>query len=92
MYPGPRLKLQSRGETITCNYDGVNKNETIIGEDAFIGSDTMLVAPVRMERAATGADSLVTKDLPPDTLVVGVPARATRKSGHRRNSRQVAEG
>ena len=78
---------------ITCNYDGVNKNETIIGEDAFIGSDTMLVAPVRIgARAATGAGSLVTKDVPPDTLVVGVPARVTRKSGHRRNSRSVAEG
>lgn len=66
--------------TITCNYDGVRKNPTEIGEDVFIGSDTMLVAPLKIgDRAITGAGAVVTKDVPPDTLVVGMPARAIRK-------------
>jgi bifunctional UDP-N-acetylglucosamine pyrophosphorylase / glucosamine-1-phosphate N-acetyltransferase len=68
--------------TITCNYDGKNKNPTEIGAHAFIGSDTMLVAPVKIgEGARTGAGSVVTKDVPPDTLAVGVPARKIRKIG-----------
>lgn len=66
--------------TITCNYDGERKNPTEIGEGAFIGSDTMLVAPVVIgEGARTGAGSVVTKDVPPDTLAVGMPARSIRK-------------
>ena len=66
--------------TITCNYDGERKNPTEIGEDVFIGSDTMLVAPVKIGAGAkTGAGAVVTKDVPADTLVVGVPARAIRK-------------
>jgi bifunctional UDP-N-acetylglucosamine pyrophosphorylase/glucosamine-1-phosphate N-acetyltransferase len=66
--------------TITCNYDGEKKHPTWIGENVFIGSDTMLVAPVRLgDRSRTGAGSVVTKDVPEDTLVVGVPARAIRK-------------
>ena len=66
--------------TITCNYDGKNKHPTIIEEGVFIGSDTMLVAPVKIgEGARTGAGSIVTKDIPPYTLAVGVPARAIRK-------------
>ena len=66
--------------TITCNYDGVHKNPTEIGENAFIGSDTMLVAPVKIgARARTGAGAVVTKDVEADTLVVGVPARPIRK-------------
>ena len=61
--------------TITCNYDGVRKNETIIEDNVKIGSDTMLVAPVRVgARSVTGAGSVVTKDIPPDSLVAGVPA------------------
>jgi len=67
--------------TITCNYDGEKKHSTEIGEKVFIGSDTMLVAPLKVgKRARTGAGSVVTKDVPPDTLVVGMPARAVRKS------------
>ena len=66
--------------TITCNYDGKNKNSTKIGEDVFIGSDTMLVAPLKIgDRAHTGAGSVITKDVKEDTLVVGMPARAIRK-------------
>ena len=66
--------------TITCNFDGVNKNPTEIGEGAFIGSDTMLVAPVKIgAHARTGAGAVVTKDVEPNTLVVGVPARPIRK-------------
>ena len=61
--------------TITCNYDGVRKHETIIEDNVKIGSDTMLVAPVRVgARSVTGAGSVVTKDVPPDSLVAGVPA------------------
>jgi bifunctional UDP-N-acetylglucosamine pyrophosphorylase / glucosamine-1-phosphate N-acetyltransferase len=66
--------------TITCNYDGVRKHPTEIGEDAFIGSDTMLVAPLKLgDGARTGAGAVVTKNVPEDTLVVGMPARAIRK-------------
>lgn len=66
--------------TITCNYDGEHKNPTEIGEGAFIGSDTMLVAPVKIGAGAkTGAGAVVTKDIPPNTLAVGVPARVIRE-------------
>ena len=62
--------------TITCNYDGKNKHETHIGDNVKIGSDTMLVAPVKVgDNASTGAGSVVTKNVEPDTLVVGVPAK-----------------
>ena len=67
---------------VTCNFDGVNKNETIIGDDVFIGCDTMLVAPIEVgDGATTGAGSVVTKDVPPNTLVVGMPARKSPASG-----------
>ncbi|MCA1553737.1 MAG: bifunctional UDP-N-acetylglucosamine diphosphorylase/glucosamine-1-phosphate N-acetyltransferase GlmU, partial [Chloroflexi bacterium] len=66
--------------TITCNYDGVQKNHTHIENNAFIGSDTMLVAPLRVgEGARTGAGAVVTNDVPADSLAVGVPARVIRK-------------
>ena len=66
--------------TITCNFDGEKKHPTEIGEDAFIGSDTMLVAPLKLgDGARTGAGAVVTKNVPDDTLVVGMPARAIRK-------------
>lgn len=66
--------------TITCNYDGRQKHETVIEENVKIGSDTMLVAPVRVgSGAVTGAGSVVTKDVPPDTLVAGVPAEVKKK-------------
>jgi bifunctional UDP-N-acetylglucosamine pyrophosphorylase/glucosamine-1-phosphate N-acetyltransferase len=67
--------------TITCNYDGVRKNRTIVGDGAFIGSDTMLVAPVTIgEDAITGAGSVVRHDVPPGAVVAGVPARFLRSS------------
>ncbi len=60
--------------TITCNYDGVNKHRTVIEDDAFIGSDTQLVAPVTVGRGATlGAGTTLTKDAPADTLTVSRP-------------------
>lgn len=66
--------------TITCNYDGTHKFHTEIGEGAFIGSDTMLVAPVKVgEGAKTGAGAVVTTDIPPHTLAVGVPARVIKE-------------
>jgi bifunctional UDP-N-acetylglucosamine pyrophosphorylase/glucosamine-1-phosphate N-acetyltransferase len=62
--------------TITANYDGVHKNPTTIGEGAFIGVDTMLIAPVEVgDGAKTGAGAVVTHDVPAGALVVGVPAR-----------------
>ncbi len=66
--------------TITCNYDGEKKHATEIGEDVFIGSDTMLVAPLKIGNGArTGAGAIVTKNVAEDTLVVGMPARAIKK-------------
>ncbi len=62
--------------TITCNYDGQRKHRTIIGEEVFIGSDTMLVAPVEIgDGAKTGAGSVVTRDVPSGSVAYGVPAK-----------------
>lgn len=66
--------------TVTCNYDGTHKHQTIVEDDVKIGSDTMLVAPVTVgARSMTGAGSVVTKDVPPDSLVAGVPAEVKKK-------------
>lgn len=70
--------------TITANYDGKRKNKTFIDDDAFIGSGTTIVAPVRIGRAAiTGAGSVVVKgkNVEAGSVVVGVPARPLRKRG-----------
>jgi bifunctional UDP-N-acetylglucosamine pyrophosphorylase/glucosamine-1-phosphate N-acetyltransferase len=62
--------------TITANYDGVHKARTTIGDGAFIGVDTMIVAPRDIGAGAkTGAGAVVTRDVPPGKLAVGVPAR-----------------
>ncbi len=67
--------------TITCNYDGVRKHKTIIGKDAFIGSDSTLVAPVSVgDGAYVGAGSCITKDVPADSLAVS-RARQIVKEG-----------
>ncbi|MEI2808094.1 bifunctional UDP-N-acetylglucosamine diphosphorylase/glucosamine-1-phosphate N-acetyltransferase GlmU [Albidovulum sp.] len=67
--------------TITCNYDGVMKHRTEIGERAFIGSDTMLVAPVKVgARALTGSGSVITEDVPDDAVAIG-RARQVVKPG-----------
>ena len=64
---------------ITCNYDGKDKHRTVVEDDAFIGCDTMLVAPVTVgEGSITGAGAVVTKDIPPARLAVGVPATIRR--------------
>ncbi len=62
--------------SITANYDGVHKHRTTIGERVFLGVDTMLRAPVTLgDGAKTGAGAVVTRDVPPGMLAVGVPAR-----------------
>jgi bifunctional UDP-N-acetylglucosamine pyrophosphorylase/glucosamine-1-phosphate N-acetyltransferase len=67
--------------TITCNYDGSAKHRTTIGKRAFIGSDTMLVAPIVVgDDVRTGAGSVVTKDVPSGATAVGAPARILRKT------------
>ncbi|MGH3650919.1 MAG: bifunctional UDP-N-acetylglucosamine diphosphorylase/glucosamine-1-phosphate N-acetyltransferase GlmU [Acidimicrobiia bacterium] len=78
---------------ITVNYDGVKKSRTEIGEDAFIGSDTMLVAPVKIgDRASTGAGSVITKDVSDDALAI---ERSDQKEipgyAQRREARKAAE-
>lgn len=66
--------------TVTCNFDGVRKHPTIIEDDVKIGSDTMLIAPLNVgARSVTGAGSVVTRDVPPDTLVAGVPATVKKR-------------
>lgn len=68
--------------TITCNYDGVNKSKTTIGADAFIGSNTSLVAPVTIgDGAYVGSGSVITKDVEPDALALG-RARQENKAGY----------
>lgn len=69
---------------ITCNYDGVKKSKTVLGERVFLGSDTLLVAPVALgDDAQTGAGSVVTHDIPANTLALGVPARVIRERGRK---------
>jgi bifunctional UDP-N-acetylglucosamine pyrophosphorylase/glucosamine-1-phosphate N-acetyltransferase len=71
--------------TITCNFDGERKHPTVIEDDVFIGSDSMLVAPLHIGRGAkTGAGSVVTHDVPDGALVYGVPARSRKPVGQNR--------
>jgi bifunctional UDP-N-acetylglucosamine pyrophosphorylase/glucosamine-1-phosphate N-acetyltransferase len=79
--------------TITCNYDGVNKHTTTIEDGAFIGSDSTLVAPVRIgKRAYVAAGSSITDDVPEDSLALG-RAHQTVKEGwaRRRREKQAAK-
>jgi bifunctional UDP-N-acetylglucosamine pyrophosphorylase/glucosamine-1-phosphate N-acetyltransferase len=67
---------------ITCNFDGESKHRTVIGADVFIGSDSLLIAPLSVgDGARTGAGSVVNKDVPAGASVVGSPARAIRAKG-----------
>ena len=69
--------------SITCNYDGQEKHRTLIGDDVFIGCDTMMVAPVTIgDRSYTGTGSVINKNVPPDSGAIGAPARIrTKKPG-----------
>lgn len=68
--------------TITCNYDGENKHRTVIGNNTFIGSNTMLVAPVQIgDNSVTGAGSVVTKNIPTNSRAIGAPARIFQGGG-----------
>lgn len=84
--------------SITCNYDGYDKHPTVIGEEAFIGSDTMLVAPVTVgDRAVTGAGSVITSDVAPGALAVerslqrDVPGYAEKRAARQR-AKDAEEG
>ena len=77
--------------TITCNYDGANKHRTVIEDDAFIGSDTQLVAPVRVGKGATiGAGSTITKDTPDGELVLSRSKQITI-NGWKRPAKQMKD-
>ncbi len=77
--------------TITCNYDGVNKHQTVIGDDVFVGSDVSIVAPVTIGRGAViGAGSVVTQDVPADALALG-RARQVVKPGWVKGWREKAK-
>jgi bifunctional UDP-N-acetylglucosamine pyrophosphorylase/glucosamine-1-phosphate N-acetyltransferase len=75
--------------TITCNYDGFEKHPTVIGDGAFIGSDSTLVAPVRVGKGAyVGAASCITSDVPDDALAIG-RAKQIVKEGWAREKRSA---
>ncbi len=77
--------------TITCNYDGVNKHATVIGDGVFIGSDTQFIAPVTVgDYSLIGAGSTISKDVPPDALAVG-RARQVNLPGRGVKSRKKHE-
>jgi bifunctional UDP-N-acetylglucosamine pyrophosphorylase / glucosamine-1-phosphate N-acetyltransferase len=78
--------------TITCNYDGANKSTTTIGDGAFIGSNSALVAPVEIGAGATiGAGSTITRDAPDGKLTVRAPARARSRAGSGRRRHSAAQ-
>ena len=78
---------------ITCNFDGAAKHRTVIGARAFIGSDSLLIAPLTVgEGATTGAGSVVNKDVPPGGRVVGNPARGVGRQEDRGADRDTDPG
>ena len=65
--------------TVTCNFDGADKHKTVIGARAFIGSGSMLIAPVTVaDDSRTAAGAVVNRDVPPGKLAIGMPARIRR--------------
>ena len=88
---GPRANIGAG--TITANYDGKHKHRTVVGADARISSNTVLVAPVEVgDGAYTGAGAVVNRDVPPGALAKGVPAEidegwAERRAARRRGRR-----
>ena len=73
---------------ITCNYDGVNKSQTIIEDNVFVGSNASLVAPVTLGKTATiAAGSVITEDVQADALALG-RARQVQKSGYQRPAKK----
>ena len=71
--------------TITCNYDGFSKHKTLIGEGAFVGTNSSLVAPVKIGKGAyIGSGSVITKDVPDDALAVERSQQTTREGGAKR--------
>lgn len=78
--------------TITCNYDGANKHQTVIEDDVFVGSDTQLIAPVTVGAGATiGAGSTISKDAPPGELTLSRAPQQTRKGWKRPVKKKKAE-
>src|SRR5208337_2399381 len=74
--------------TVTCNYDGVKKNPTVIEDGVFIGSGNMLVAPVRIGKGSyTAAGSTITEDVPPESLAIG-RGRQVNKEGWAREHKK----
>jgi bifunctional UDP-N-acetylglucosamine pyrophosphorylase/glucosamine-1-phosphate N-acetyltransferase len=81
-------KVNIGAGTITCNYDGVNKSRTTIGDRVFVGSNSSLVAPVTLHAGSTiGAGSVITKDTPPDALTIS-RARQTTIDGWQRPTKR----
>jgi bifunctional UDP-N-acetylglucosamine pyrophosphorylase/glucosamine-1-phosphate N-acetyltransferase len=80
--------------TITCNYDGHKKHETVIGDDVFVGSDTQFVAPVTIGKGAViAAGATITADVPPDTLAIARAAQVNRPGwASRQRALQSADG
>jgi bifunctional UDP-N-acetylglucosamine pyrophosphorylase/glucosamine-1-phosphate N-acetyltransferase len=77
--------------TITCNYDGIRKHSTVIGDGAFVGSNSILVAPVEIGPGAyTAAGSVITEPVPSDALALG-RARQTVKPGWARERRETTQ-
>lgn len=78
--------------TITCNYDGFNKYQTVIEEGVFVGSDTQFIAPVRVGRGAVvAAGTTVTKDVPEDALAISRAAQVNREGWAKRNREKKAK-
>ncbi len=87
---GPKVNIGAG--TITCNYDGVRKHETVIEENVFVGSNALFIAPVRVGRGSlVAAGSTVTKDVPEDALAIGRAAQINRPGWAARRRAMIEE-